>query len=84
MPSVWEIGMFLCDNQLKFQTFSILNFETNFLENKNLEYLFLVEVTKIENTSFSFKIALSEANVKTNRMATTNWTCHKAWSSASN
>ena len=37
MPSVWEIGMFLCDNQLKFQTFSILNFETNFLENKNLE-----------------------------------------------
>ena len=32
---------------------------------------FLVEPTTIENTSFSFKAALSEANVKTNRMATT-------------
>ena len=37
---------------------------------KKLEYRFLVETTKIENTSFPFKTALSEANVKTNRMAT--------------
>ena len=37
---------------------------------KKLEHLFLVETTKIENTSFTFKTALSEANVKTNRMAT--------------
>ena len=46
---------------------------------KNLEYRFLVETTKIENTSFLFKAALSEANVKTNRMATTKWTYHKEW-----
>ena len=38
---------------------------------KKLEYRILVEVTKIENTSFPFKTALSEANVKANRMATT-------------
>ena len=44
---------------------------------KKLEYRFLVETTKIENTSFSFKIALSETNIKENRMATTKWTCHK-------
>ena len=30
---------------------------------KKLEYGFLVEATKIENTSFSFKTALPEANV---------------------
>ena len=51
---------------------------------KKLEYRFLVETTKIESTSFLFKTALSEANVKTNRMATTKWTYHKEWSFASN
>ena len=51
---------------------------------KKLEYRFLVETTKIENTSFPFKTALSEANVKTNRMATTKLTYHKEWSFASN
>ena len=35
---------------------------------KKLEYRFLVETTKIENTSFPFKTTLPEANVKTNRM----------------
>ena len=44
----------------------------------------LVETTKIENTPFPFKNALSEANVKTNRMAATNFTFHKKWSFASN
>ena len=33
---------------------------------KKLQYQFLVETTKIEKTSFPFKAALSEANVKTN------------------
>ena len=51
---------------------------------KKLEYHFLVETTKIENTSFPFETALSEANVKTNIMATTKWTYHKVWSFASN
>ena len=51
---------------------------------KKLEHCFLVETTKIENTSFPFKTALSEANVKTNRTANTKSTYHKEWSFASN
>ena len=51
---------------------------------KKLEYSFLVETTKIENASFPFKTALSEANVKANRMATAKWTYHKESSFASN
>ena len=38
---------------------------------KNLEDHFLVENTKIENASFSYKSVMSEANVKTNRMVST-------------
>ena len=49
---------------------------------KKLEYRFLAETTKIENISFPFKTALSVANVKTNRMATTKWTLLKEWSFA--
>ena len=41
-----------------------------------MEYRFLVETTKIEKTSFPFKTAFPEDNVKTNRMATTKWTYH--------
>ena len=40
---------------------------------KKLKYRFLLETTKIENTSFPFKTAMSEANVKTNSMATAKW-----------
>ena len=50
---------------------------------KKLEYRFLVETTEIEKT-FSFKTALSKANVKTNRMATKKWTYDEDWSFASN
>ena len=44
---------------------------------EKLEYRFLLETRKIENTSFPFKTALSQANIKTNRMATTKLTYHK-------
>ena len=44
---------------------------------KKLEYCFLVESTKIENASFPYKTAMSETNVKTNRMGSTKWNCHK-------
>ena len=61
--------MFLCDNQWKFQTFSILQLWNKFSGKrkpffKKLEYRFLVETTKIENGLFPFKTALPEANVK--------------------
>ena len=54
--------------------FQYFNFETNFLENENFkkfENRFLVESTKIENTSFQYKITISETNVKTNKMVIT-------------
>ena len=44
---------------------------------------FLVESTKIENAKFSYKTALSEANVKTNRMGIIKWTFRKERSFAS-
>ena len=37
---------------------------------KKLDYGFLVERIKIEITSFPYKTAISEGNVKTNRMIT--------------
>ena len=72
-----------------FERFEYYNFETDFLENENLskkklDYRFLVESTKIENTSLPYKIALSEANFKTYRMVSTKWTYHKERSFASN
>ena len=51
---------------------------------KKLEYYFLVEATKIENTPFTFKTTLSETNVKIYKMVTTKWSYHKDWSFASN
>ena len=46
--------------------------------------VFLVETTKIEKASFPYKTVMSEANVKTNKMASAKWTYHKEQSFASN
>ena len=51
---------------------------------KKLEYSFLAESTKIQNASFPYKFATSEANVKRNKMVTTKLTYHKERSFASN
>ena len=51
---------------------------------KKLEYCFLVERTKIKKASFPYKAVISEANVKTNRMATTKWVYHRERCFASN
>ena len=71
-----------------FERFQNFNFETDFLENENLFQKtgvpFWVESTKIENTSFLYNTAISEANNKTNRMVSTKWTYHKERSFASN
>ena len=50
---------------------------------KNWSTVFQLKPLRLK-TSFPFKTALSETNVKTNRMATTKWTYHKEWSFASN
>ena len=71
-----------------FERFQYFNLEINFLKNANtfkkLEYSFLVESTKIDNITFPYKTALSEANVKTNGMGSTKLTYHKERSFASN
>ena len=59
-----------------FEQFQYFNFEINKLF-KKLEYRFLVESTKIDNITFPYKTALSEANVKTNRKGITKWTITK-------
>ena len=51
---------------------------------KKLDYRCLVESTKIENASVPYKTALSEANVKTNRLGNTKWTYQNERSFASN
>ena len=55
-----------------FEFFQYFNFETSFLKNENLfkkmENRFLAESDRTENATFSYKTALTEANVKTNRM----------------
>ena len=51
--------------------FNALTLKKNFWKNqtvfKKLEYSFLVESTKIKNITSTYKTALSEANLKTNR-----------------
>ena len=80
--------VFMSQSVKVLNVFNILTLIHIFLKTKTffkkLEYSFLVETTKIEYTSSSFKTVLSEANVKTNRMATTKRTYHKEWSFASN
>ena len=44
---------------------------------------FVVESTNIENSSLPYKPALLKANVRTNRMGSTKWVCHKDRSFAS-
>ena len=51
---------------------------------KKLEYRFLVESDKIEKVSFPYKTAISEANVKANRMVRTKWDYQKEQSFANN
>ena len=51
-----------------FERYQYFNFETNFFKNENFfqktGVLFLVESTRIENATFPYKTAQSEANVK--------------------
>ena len=67
-----------------FTIFNILTLHQIFWITKNffkkLEYVFLVESIKIENATLPYKTALSEANIKTNRMESTKWSYHKEWS----
>ena len=69
-------------NVFNSSTFKQIFWKTN-LYFKKLEYRFLVESTKNEYATFTYKTTQSESNVKTNRMESTNWTYHKERSFAS-
>ena len=63
--------MTICGNFEHFQYFTVtlkqILSKTKFFF-KKLEYYLLVESTEIEKASFPYETAISEANVKTNRM----------------
>ena len=65
-----------------FNALTLKQINENF--SQKMEYLFLVQSTKIERASFSYKTAISEASVKTNRMVSTKWTYRKERSFTSN
>ena len=71
-----------------FEHLQYSNFETNFLKSvkpfQETGVQFLAESTNIDNATFRYKTALSEANVKTNRMGSTKWTYHEEQSFGSN
>ena len=69
--------MFLCESVKILNVFNTLTLKQIFWKTKTFfkkqEYRFLVASTKIENASFRFKIAISEANTTTNRMMITKY-----------
>ena len=70
-----------CFQYFNFETLTFWKTKTFF---KKLKYRFFVESINIENASFPYNTATSEANVKTNRMVSTKWTYHKEWIFARN
>ena len=77
--------MFLSPSPAVPKTATDFEFETNFLKNENLFQKTGVPffIWKIENATFPYKVALSEAN-ETNRMSSTKWTYHEERSFANN
>ena len=51
---------------------------------RKLEYSFSVESTTIKSAIFPYKTALPKANVKTNKIESTEWTYHKERSFVTN
>ena len=64
--------MFLCNNSGNFELSQYFNFETDFQKNENFFQKtgvpFFNRNTKIKKASLSYKTAISETSVKTNRM----------------
>ena len=59
-------------------------FSTLTLKQSSLNRVTLVEGTKVEKASFPYKTAMSQTNVKTNRMVTTKWVYQRERIFASN
>ena len=80
--------MFLCDNREILNLINTSTLKQIFWKTetffKKLESCFLVESTKIENVSFPYKTAISEADVKVNGTVSAKWIYDKEGSFASN
>ena len=78
----------MCQSVVILNVFNTLTLKQIFWKTKTffikLEYRFVVESTKIENASFPYKTAISEANVKTNGMVSKKWIYFKEQSFISN
>ena len=74
---------FMCQSMEILNVFNILTLKQVFWKAKilfkKLDYHLLAGSAKTERETFPWKTALSEANVKTNRMATTKWSYNKQW-----
>ena len=88
VQGIFKIALHLRDRHVfMWQSLKILNvFNTLTLKQifwktktflKKLEYRILFESNNTENRSFPYKTAISEANVKTNKMVITKWTDQK-------
>ena len=76
----WSVsGMILCDSNDNFERFRK---KGSLFQKTGVR--FLIERINFENAIFSYKTALSEANVKTNKMQRTKYRLHKERSFASN
>ena len=67
-----------------FERSQYFNFYADFLENGKLFQKTVVPFFRIENASFPYNTAISEANIKTNRIVSKKRIYHKVQSFASN
>ena len=83
------ILVLICDNHLKFWTFSILYLRNKFSQkrkpfSKNWRTVFYLKVRRLKTQFFPYKSALSEASVKAIRMGSIKWTYDKELGFGSN
>ena len=87
-PPFERLACFYVTISGNFERFQTLTLKQIFWKTKTFvkkpDDSFLVDSTSIESASFPYKTALSEANVKTNRVVSRKWTYHEERSFASN
>ena len=85
---LWDRNVFMWQSLEVLNVFNTLTLKQIFRKTqtlfKKMDYRFLVESTKIDNATFPYKTALTEANVKINRTGSTKWTYHKERDFSSN
>ena len=83
VQAIFEIALCFRDRYVFMWQSMTVSSVFNILTLKQIFWKTKTSFKKLENSSFLLKTALSEANVKTNRMVNTKWTYQKEWSVAS-